>query len=119
MMSTLVCPTWNPTEDQESINLNVKPDFEVQDDGIIEYMHNINIIMAFPDEVIQVNKQTGQIVPLCNIVCGPMDQSSVLYHNWSHWLYQTMALRKHLICVRQMTFGYSTGRTRELMIADE
>ena len=43
-------------EDQESVN--VKPNLEVQDDGIIECMHSINI-MAFPDEVIRVKKQTG------------------------------------------------------------
>ncbi len=36
-------------DDQESIDGT--PDFEVQDDGIIEYMHNITII-TFPDEVI-------------------------------------------------------------------
>ncbi len=34
-------------EDQESIN-GIR-NFEVQDDGIIENLHNINI-MAFPDE---------------------------------------------------------------------
>jgi hypothetical protein len=43
--------------------------FGVQDDGMID-MHNINIVV-FPDEVIRINKQTGQIVPLCNIVRGP------------------------------------------------
>jgi hypothetical protein len=47
-------------EDQESVN--VIQNFEVQDDDIID-MHNINIL-AFPDEVIRINKQTGQIVPL-------------------------------------------------------
>jgi hypothetical protein len=52
-------------EDQESIHGT--SNFEVQDDGIIElqfeYMHFITH-MAFPDEVIRVNKQTRQIVPL-------------------------------------------------------
>jgi hypothetical protein len=47
-------------DDQESVNVMPQP--EVQDDGIIEYMHNINI-MTFPDEIIRVNKQTGQILP--------------------------------------------------------
>ncbi len=56
-------------EDQESLNVTQK--FEVQDDGIIN-MHNINI-MAFPDEVIRINTQTGQIVPLHSIVCGPIE----------------------------------------------
>jgi hypothetical protein len=54
-------------DDQESVN--VTPKFEVQDNCIIEYMHNINI-MAFPDEVIQINKQTG---------CA-LTQHSVLTH---------------------------------------
>jgi hypothetical protein len=35
-------------------------------------MHNI-IIMTFPDEVIRATQQTGQIVPLRNIVCGPIE----------------------------------------------
>jgi hypothetical protein len=55
---------------QESVN--VIPQFEVQDDGMIEFMHNINI-MTFPDEIIQTNKQARQIVPLCKIVRGPLE----------------------------------------------
>jgi hypothetical protein len=43
--------------------------FVVQDDAIIKYMPNINI-MAIPDEVIRINKKTGQNVPLRNIVHG-------------------------------------------------
>ena len=54
-------------DDQESINGT--SNLGVQDDGIIEYMHTINI-MAFPDEVIQINKQTG---------CA-LTQHSVLTH---------------------------------------
>jgi hypothetical protein len=77
-------------EDQERINGT--PNFEVQDDGIIKYIYNINI-MAFPDEVIQINKQTGHIVPLRNIVCGPIEQ-------WNHGLYQTMELQSQSICIR-------------------
>ncbi len=38
------------------MSINGTPKFEMRDDGIIEYMHNINI-MAFPDEAIRVNKQ--------------------------------------------------------------
>ncbi len=63
-------------EDQESIN--IIPNFEVQDDGIIEYMHSINF-MVFSDEVIWINKQTGQIVPLHNIVCGPIKPTVMGY----------------------------------------
>ncbi len=36
------------SDDEDQERLNVKPNFEMQDGGIIEYMHNINI-MAFPD----------------------------------------------------------------------
>ena len=57
--------------DQESVN--IVPQFEVQDDGMIEFMHNINI-MTFHDEIIQTHKQTCQIVPLRNIVRGPIEQ---------------------------------------------
>ncbi len=46
--------------------------FEVQDDSMIEFMHNINI-MIFPDEIIRTNKKIGQIVPLRNIVRGPIE----------------------------------------------
>ncbi len=42
--------------DQESVN--VIPQFEVQDDGLIEFIHNINI-MTFHDEIIQT-KQANQ-----------------------------------------------------------
>jgi hypothetical protein len=95
------------SDDDDKENVNVIPKFEVQDDGVIEFMHNINI-MAFPDKVIRINKQTGQIV-----------SSSLPYHNWSRGLYQTIALRTLLICTRQMTFGYRTGKARKLMLADE
>ncbi len=57
-------------DDQESVN--VIPQFEVQDDGIIEFTHNINI-MTFLDEIIWTNKHSGQILPLRNIVCGPIE----------------------------------------------
>jgi hypothetical protein len=59
---------------------------------MVEFMHNINIT-TFPDEILRTNKQTGQIVPLRNIVGGPIEPS---VHNWSRGLYQTMALQKHL-----------------------
>jgi hypothetical protein len=74
-------------EDQETIN--VKPNFEVQDGGIIEYMHNINI-MAFPDEAIRINKQTGQIVPLRNIVRGTIEPTVTI---------------GVVGCIRQWSFG--------------
>ncbi len=48
------------TDDDEQGSKNVVPRFEVQDDGMIEFMHNIHI-MLFPDGIIRTNKQTGQI----------------------------------------------------------
>jgi hypothetical protein len=64
------------TEDDDEESVNVIPKFEVQDDGIIVFMHNINI-MIFPDEIIRNNKQTGQIVPLRNIMRGPIIEPTV------------------------------------------
>ncbi len=49
------------TDDDEQGSENVVPRFEVQDDGMIEFMHNIHI-MPFPDEIIRTKKQTSQIV---------------------------------------------------------
>ncbi len=60
------------TDDDDQESVNVIPQFEVQADDIIEFMH-INI-MTFPDGIIRSNKQTGQIVPLRNIVCGPIER---------------------------------------------
>jgi hypothetical protein len=60
--------------------------FEVQDDGMIEFMHNINI-MTFHDEIIRTNKQTGQIRPLrncCrNIVRGPIEPTVPQLESWA------------------------------------
>jgi hypothetical protein len=50
------------TDDDDQKCVNVIPQFEVQHGGIIEFMHNINI-MAFPDEVIRTNKQTVRVCP--------------------------------------------------------
>ncbi len=57
------------TDDEDQASINSTPNLGVQNDGIIECMHNITI-MVFPNEVIRVNQQTGQIAPLCNIVRG-------------------------------------------------
>jgi hypothetical protein len=70
------------TDDEDQESINGKPIFEVQDDGIIVYMHNI-IIMTFPNEAIRVNKQTGQIVPLRNIVCGPIKPTVSQLESWA------------------------------------
>ncbi len=66
-------------EDQESIYGITN--FAVQDDGRIDYMHNI-IIIAFPD-VIRVNKQTGHSVPLRNIVRGPIKPTVPQLESWA------------------------------------
>jgi hypothetical protein len=44
------------TDDDDQEIRNVIP--QLQDDGMIEFMHNINI-MTFYDEIIRTNKQTG------------------------------------------------------------
>jgi hypothetical protein len=66
-------------EDQE--NINGAPNYGVQDDGIFG-MHNINI-MFFPDEVIRINKQIGQIVPLRNIVRGQIEPILPRLESWA------------------------------------
>jgi hypothetical protein len=43
------------SDDDEQGSKNVEPRFAVQDDGMIELMHNINI-MHFPDEIIRTKK---------------------------------------------------------------
>jgi hypothetical protein len=64
-------PDLEPADDEQG-NENVVPRFALQDDGMIEFMHNINI-MHFPDEIIRTYKQTGQIVLLRNIMRGPIE----------------------------------------------
>jgi hypothetical protein len=70
------------TDDDDQESVNVVPQFEVQDDSMIEFMHNINI-MTFHDEIIQTNKQTGQIVPLRNIVRGPIEPTVPQLESWA------------------------------------
>jgi hypothetical protein len=69
------------TDDDDQESVNGVPKFEVQDDGMIEFMHNINI-MTFPYEIVRTNKQTGQIVPLRNIVCGPIEPTVPQLESW-------------------------------------
>ncbi len=70
------------TDDDEQESGNVVPQFEVQDDSMIEFMHNINI-MIFPDEIIRTKKQTGQILPLRIIVCGPIEPTVTQLESWA------------------------------------
>ncbi len=70
------------TDDDDQESVNVIPKFEVQDDSMIEFMHNINI-MIFPDEIIRTNKQTGQIVLLHNIVHGPIEPTIPQLGSWA------------------------------------
>ena len=95
------------TDDDEQRSGNVAPQFEVQDDSMIESMHNINI-MLFPDDIIRTNKQTGQIVPLRNIVRGPIEPTVTQLESW--------AVSDNGACLIR---GCSTGQTRELILADE
>jgi hypothetical protein len=57
-------------EDQEIVD--EVTDFEMHHDGIVEYVITI-VIMNFPDEFIRTSKKTRQIVPLCNMVRGPIE----------------------------------------------
>jgi hypothetical protein len=70
------------TDDDEQESVNVVPQFEVQDDSMIEFMHNINI-MIFPDEIIRTNEQTGQIIPLLNIVLGQIEPTVPQLELWA------------------------------------
>ncbi len=70
------------TDDDEQGSGNGVPQFEVQDDSIIEFMHNINI-MPFLEEIIRTNKQIGQIVPLRNIVRGPIEPTVTQLESWA------------------------------------
>jgi hypothetical protein len=76
------CPPDLESDDDDQASVNDTSKFEVQDDDIIEYMHDINI-MACPDGVIRVNKQTGQIVPLRNIVYGPIEPTVTQLEPWA------------------------------------
>jgi hypothetical protein len=70
------------TDDDDQESVNVISQFEVQDDGMIELMQNINI-MTFPDEIIWRNKQTGQSVPVRNIVRGPIEPTVPQSEAWA------------------------------------
>jgi hypothetical protein len=70
------------TNDDDQEGVNVVPQFEVQNKSMIEFMHNINI-MIFPDEIIRTNKQTGQIVLLRNIVRGPIEPTVKQLESWA------------------------------------
>ncbi len=69
------------SDDEDQENINGAPNFGVQDDCVIN-MHNINI-MVLSDEVIRINKQTGQIVPLCNIVHEPIEPTIPQLESWA------------------------------------
>jgi hypothetical protein len=74
-------PDWETDyDDQESVN--AIPQFVEQDAGVIEFMHNINV-RTFPDEIIRTNTQTGQIVPLRNIVRGPIEPTVPQLELWA------------------------------------
>ncbi len=105
------------TDDDDQESLNGIPQFEVQDDGMIEFMLSINI-MTFPDEIIRTNKQTGQIVHLRNIVCGPIEPTVPQLESWAvsdNGASEVFSMYE----AKQMTFGCSTGQTSGLILADE
>ncbi len=69
------------SDDDEQGTENVTPQFAVQDDGMIEFVHNINI-MQNPDEIMRTHKQTGKIVLLRNIVRGPIEPTVTQLESW-------------------------------------
>ncbi len=93
------------TDDDDQEIVNVIPQFEMQDDSMIEFMHNINI-MTYTMKSSRLTSEPVRLYPYATLC---VVQSSQPYRNWSRGLYQTMALQKHLICTKQMTFGCSTG----------
>jgi hypothetical protein len=70
------------TDDDDQESVNIIPQFEVQDDGMIEFMHNINI-MTFHDEIIRTDKQTSQIVHLRKIMRGPIEPTVPQLESWA------------------------------------
>ncbi len=66
------------TEDEDQESVNGMPNSKAQDDDIIDFMHNISIL-TFPDEVIRVNKQTGQIL---HIVLRPIEPTIPQLESW-------------------------------------
>jgi hypothetical protein len=102
------------TDDDEQGSGNIVPQFEVQDDCMMEFMHNINI-MTFPDEIIRSNKQTSQIVPLRNTVCVQLSQP---YHNWSQAVPDNGA-SETINMYEANGIWMQHGSDRELMLADE
>ncbi len=95
------------TDDDDQKRVNVIPKFEVKDDGIFEFMYNINI-MIFLDEIIRTNKQTGQIVPLRNIMRGPIGPIEQNVPQLKSWAVSNNGASEVFICTKQMTFGRST-----------
>jgi hypothetical protein len=96
------------SDDDEQGTENVAPQFAAQDDGMIEFMHDINI-MQFPDEIIRTHKQTGKIVLLRNIVRGPIEPTITQLESWA---VSDNGASDVLICMKQATFGCSTDQTR-------
>ncbi len=76
------------SDDDNQESVNVAPKFELQDDGIIAYIHNINI-MAFPDEVIRKANRSD---------CAFMQHSA-----WTYRAYRTTI--GVVGCIRQWSFG--------------
>jgi hypothetical protein len=70
------------TDDDAQESVKVVPQFEVQDDSMVEFMHNISI-MIFPDEIIRTDKQTRQIVPVCDIVRCPIEPTVPQLESWA------------------------------------
>jgi hypothetical protein len=67
------------TDDDDQESVNVIPQFEVQDDGMIEFMHNINI-KTFPRPM-KSSGLTSKPVRLYPYATSCVVQVSQPYHN--------------------------------------
>jgi hypothetical protein len=103
-------------DDEGQENIDGAPNLGVKDGGIID-MHNINI-MVFPDEVIRIDDQTGQIVPLHNIVRGPIEPTVPQLKSWAVADNGASAAFNMYEANDIWDFGYSTGQTCVLILAD-
>jgi hypothetical protein len=103
------------TDDDEQGSENVVPRFEGQDDSMIEFMHNINI-MHFPNGIIRTNKQTGQIVLLRNIVSGPIEPTATQLESWA---VSDNGSSEAFNMYEANDIWMQQGQTRGLILADE
>ena len=113
-MNTVVCPPWRPMMmNREAEMLHHKLRCK-----IIAWSNlcTTSTLCFFPTRSSWLTSKPVRLYLNATLCVVLLSQP---YHNWSCGLYQTMELQKHLKCMKQMTFGCSTGQTRGLTLADE